>query len=285
MEIRKLSASAGAEWLLGGFGLLRRSPFGLGGLGALYGVLAVLMSLAMERSATLFLVLELVLILVGPLIVAGMVYAASRVDAGASAEPGHLLQGVREGKVASLLATLLPQLALTIVAVLLLVVLVGAQQLMQLGEMIEHVQAKPDPQLLNAIPFGRLMLWALLVCIGGLIIGFFTFIATPEIMLGGSRAWDAMQMSFRACVRNLSAVIVFLVLTAIAAMAVYIPVMIVGGIAALIAGKFAMQVVVQLLSSAVLMPVVIGAMYFAWKQMAGRSASTPVQPPIDQLQA
>ena len=30
MEIRKVPASAGAEWLLGAFHLLRKSPVGLG---------------------------------------------------------------------------------------------------------------------------------------------------------------------------------------------------------------------------------------------------------------
>ena len=41
-QLRKLPASAGAEWVLGGFGLLRRSPLGLGALGALWGLLASL---------------------------------------------------------------------------------------------------------------------------------------------------------------------------------------------------------------------------------------------------
>ena len=35
MEIRKVPASAGAQWLLETFGLLRKSPFGFGALGLL----------------------------------------------------------------------------------------------------------------------------------------------------------------------------------------------------------------------------------------------------------
>ena len=277
MEIRKLSASAGAEWLLGGFGLLRRSPFGLGAMGALYGALALLLSLAATRNVSLFMLLELVLILIGPLLIAGMVYAESRVDAGERAEPGQLLQGVREGKVVPLLATLLPQIALTITAVLLLFAMVGPQQLLEMGQTVERMQqqATPDPELLRALPFGRLALWLLLVCIAAIVTSFFTFIAVPDIMLSGTRAWDAMRMSFRACLRNLPALIVFFILTMIAAMAVYIAVMLVGLVFRAVLGEFAMQAVVQLLSTAVLMPVVTGAMYFAWKQMTGRDASTP----------
>ena len=102
-------------------------------------------------------------------------------------------------------------------------------------------------------------------------------------MLAGSRAWDAMRMSFRACVRNLPALIVFFVLTMIAAMAIYFAVMLVGLVFRAAFGDFAMQAVVQLLSTAVLMPVVTGAMYFAWKQMAGRIAVPAA--PVDQIQA
>ena len=285
MEIRRLPASAGAEWLLGGFGLLRRSPFGLGAMGALYGALAVLLSLAAARNVSLFMSLELLLVLIGPLLIAGMVFAASRVDAGGQAEPGQLLQGVREGKVVSLLATLLPQVALTILAVLLLVALVGPQQLVQMGEAVERLQgqATPDPELLRSLPFGRLALWLLLVFVAAITTSFFTFVAVPDIMLAGSRAWDAMRMSFRACVRNLPALIVFFILTMIAAMAIYFAVMLVGLVFRAAFGDLAMQAVVQLLSTAVLMPVVTGAMYFAWKQMVGRIA-VPTEP-VDQIQA
>ncbi len=285
MEIRRLPASAGAEWLLGGFGLLRRSPFGLGAMGALYGALAVLLSLAATRDVSLFMALELLLVLIGPLLIAGMVFAASRVDAGGQAEPGQLLQGVREGKVVSLLATLLPQVVLTILAVLLLVVVIGPQQLMQMGDAVEKLQgqATPDPELLRSLPFGRLALWLLLVFVAAIATSFFTFVAVPDIMLSGSRAWDAMRMSFRACVRNLPALIVFFILTMIAAMAIYFAVMLVGLVFRAAFGDFAMQAVVQLLSTAVLMPVVTGAMYFAWKQMVGRIAVPAA--PIDQLQA
>src|SRR3546814_12288570 len=57
-DARKVPASAGAEWLLGGFGLLRKAPLGLGLLGALYGVLALVMGMSAQRSVGLFMVLE-----------------------------------------------------------------------------------------------------------------------------------------------------------------------------------------------------------------------------------
>lgn len=56
-DIRKVPASAGAEWLLGGFGLLRRSPLGLGLLGVIYGAIALLLPWSMSVNMTLFMAL------------------------------------------------------------------------------------------------------------------------------------------------------------------------------------------------------------------------------------
>ena len=269
-DVRKVSASAGAEWLLGGFRLLRQSPVGFGTLGLVYGLIALVVSLSAEKSAPLFALLELVLVVIAPMLIGGMVFAARTIDEGGHAAPDHLLQALREGKVARLLATLLPQIAALVLCVLLLVVMVGGgdglQQMMQTVAQMQ-AQARPDPALAATLPIGRLMLWLLLVCVVGIVAGFFTFVAAPEIMFTDSSAFDAMGRSFRACVRNLPALIVFFVLTVIAALAVYIAVMLVALVVRLFAGAMAMQVVAQLLSTAVLMPVIAGAMYIGWKQM------------------
>jgi membrane-anchored glycerophosphoryl diester phosphodiesterase (GDPDase) len=123
--------------------------------------------------------------------------------------------------------------------------------------------------MVAALPVGRLMLWMLLVLVIGVVTSFFTFVAIPEIMFSESTAVDAMRHSFQACARNLLALIVFVVLTLIAVVGIYIAVMIVAVFAKLIAGQQAMDVVAQLLATAVLMPVLTGAMYQAWKQMLG----------------
>lgn len=275
-DVRKVPAAAGAEWLLGGFRLLRQSPLGLGLLGAIYGAIALLVPWSMGVSRTLFLVLELLLLVLGPVLIGGLVYAARSVDGGGSAVPAQLLQGLREGKVARLLATLIPQIAAVLVCALLLVLMIGADGLAQMAQTIERLQAqaKPDPALVSALPLGRLMLWMLLVLVIGVITSFFTFIAVPEIMFTDSNALDAMRRSFRACVRNLPALIVFTVLTLIAVIAIYVAVMMVAVLVKLAAGEQAMQIVAQLLATAILMPVLTGAMYHAWKQMlAGDGAA------------
>ena len=280
-DVRKVPASAGAEWLLGGFGLLRKAPLGLGLMGVIYGVIAVLVAKSAEQDMTLFLLAELVLVLIGPLLLGGFIYAARSVDQGGKAEPGLLLQGVRSGRSARLLAMLLPQVAALLVCVVLLFLLVGGTELTQMAQAMERIQgqAAPDPALMSGFPVGRLMLWLVLVFIVGMVASFFTFVAVPEVMFTESGALEAMKRSFRACVRNLSAFIVFLVLTVIAVIALYIAIMIVGIVVKLAAGTTAMEVVVQLLAMAVFMPLVTGAMYFAWKQMlAGGSDAAAAAP-------
>jgi hypothetical protein len=268
-DVRKVPASAGAEWLLGGFRLLRQAPFGLASLGAIYGVIALLVPLSVQVNTTLFLFLELLLVMLGPVLTGGMIYAAHCVDGGGRALPAHLLQGLRDGKAPRLLATLIPQLLAVLVCALLLVLLIGGESLAQMAQAVQTMQnqAHPDPALVSGLPIGRLLLWMLLALCIGVVTSFFTFMAVPEIMLTDSRAWDAMRRSFRACIRNLPALAVFLVLAVISVLAIYFAVILVAAALRMLLGEWAMQVMTQLLATAVLMPVLTGAMYFAWKQM------------------
>lgn len=271
MEVRKVRPSAGAEWLLGGFALLKRSPLGLGLLGAIFGVLAGTASIMATRGTQLFALAELAMLLLGPLLVAGMVYAAREVDQGRAATPGQLLQGLREGKAPRLLATLLPQIAAALLIALLVVLVIGPHDLQQMVQALEKLQgqANPDPALVRQIPAGRLLLLIVVAIVIGVGAGFFTFLAVPDMMFTPHGAFAAMGRSFRACVNNVPALIVFYLLLMVSALALWIAVAVVALIVRLVAGDQAMQVVAQLLLMAVLMPVVTGAMYHAWKSMLG----------------
>ena len=275
MDVRKVRPGAGAEWLLGGFALLRRSPRGLGLLGAIFGVLAGLAAAMANRSASLFALVEVAMLLVGPLLIAGMVYAAREVDEGRAATPAQLLQGLREGKAPRLLATLLPQIAAAILIALLVVVMIGPDNLQQMMQAMEKLQgqANPDPELMRQIPAGRVLLLVFLAIVIGVGAGFFTFLAVPDMMFTPHGAFAAMGRSFRACVNNVPALIVFYLLLMVSAIALWIAVAMVALIARLVAGDQAMQVVAQVLLMAVLMPVVTGAMYHAWKSLLGGGAA------------
>lgn len=278
-DVNRVPASAGAEWLLGGFALLRKSPLGLGLMGALYGAITLLATLAV-RQMTLFFVIELALALLGPVFMGGLVYAAREVDQGRSAHPRYLVQGLRDGSWPRLLATLLPQLVAMLLVVALLAVLLGPAVVAQFAEAVEKAQgqAAPDPSLFQGFPFGRFALWMLLALVIGILAGFFTFVGLPEIALTPRGAWDAMLRSFRACLRNLPAIFVFFVLAIIAAVAMSLLLMIFTLLVGWIAGDTAAQVLPQLVLMAVLMPVVAGAVYVAWKQLLGPGTDA-VAPP------
>ena len=271
-QIRKVPFNAGAEWLLAGFGLLRKAPLALGLLGVIWGALSMLAAMSGQLWLTF------IVAVLGPILFGGMIYAAREVDQGRSAQPVHLAQGVREGKLPRLLAMLLPQIAALAVLVVLLLVMFGPEQLQQMANVMQELQTNPDPALVESLPTDRMFGWLLLAMVVGVVVGFFTFIAIPDVMFTDRGAFAAMGASFRACVRNLPAFLVMLVLLVIAVVAVYIAVLILGAITNLVAGQAAMQVVVQLLTTAVLMPVAMGTVYTAWKQMLVADAAGDATP-------
>jgi len=275
-QVNQVSASAGAQWLLDGFGALRKAPLGLGLLGAIYGAIALVVAIVASRSPALM-SLQLLMMLVGPLLAGGIVFAVRSVEQGGQAKPSHLLEGFHGGRLGRLLLTLLPNIGALLLCVVLLVVMVGQAALVEMVQVMEQAaaQTQPDPELFSSLPLGRLALWMLLSLLIGIVASFFTFVAIPEIMFTDSGAFAAMGRSFRACLRNLPALIVFIVVTFIAMIAIYIVVMIIGVVARAVGGDLAMNVVTQLLLMAVLMPVMMGAVHSAWKQMLAAGTAAP----------
>ena len=262
-EIRKVPFGAGAEWLLGGFALLRKAPLALGLLGLIWGGLSALASVGGQ------LWLSLLLALAGPILFGGIVYAAREVDQGREASPSHLVQGVRDGKALRLLAMLLPQIAALLLMGVLMLVIVGPEELQHVNQVLLQMQTNPDPQLAESLPAGRLLLWLLAVLVVGVVTGFFTFAAIPEVMFTQRHAFTAMGLSFRACLRNVGALLVMIVLMLIAVFALSLALQLLGLLLAFLLGAKASMFVVQLLLMAVLLPVMGGAVYLAWRQMIG----------------
>lgn len=270
-DIRKVPAGDGAEWLLRGFALLRSAPLALGLLGVIWGGLSALASLSGH------IVPALVMWLLGPVLFAGLIHAAREVDAGRPAKPAHLLQGLREGKALSLLALLIPQVAALILLALLLVAMLGGDQLQQIAQVMEQMQTNPDPELASSLPTGTLSGWLLIAVIVGVIAGFFTFVATPEILYRDRGGFSAMGLSFRACMRNLGALLVMILLLFIAFFALSLAIGLITGLLGLAVGPVAAQFVSQLVMFAVLMPVLAGMVYHAWRRTLG---DAPVPPPV-----
>ncbi len=268
-DIRKVPASAGAEWLLGGFSVLRKAPLALGLLGLIWGGLSAL------ASVTGQLWLNLVMFLLGPILFGGVIYAAREVDLGRPASPQHLLQGLRDGKVLPLLAMLLPQIAALVILALLLLAMIGSEQLQNIVQVMQQMQTNPDPELAKTLPAGRMLGWLLIALVVGVVAGFFTFVAVPEVMFTQRGAFAAMVTSFRACMRNLPALLVMIMLLLIALFAISIAVNLVVLLLALAIGQQPAMFAGQLVLMAVLLPVMGGAIYYAWRQMLGDAAVQP----------
>lgn len=283
-NINKVPASAGAEWLLGGFALLRKAPLALGLLGVIWGLLSMLVVQIIAVDVTLGLLLQFVLALLGPFLFGGLLWAIREVDEGRPALPAHLFREIRMDRALSLLCTLLPQLIAVALLGLLLVAMIGPAELQHLGEVMAKLQetaqsgGQPDPELMRSLPVGRLFLWMLLAFAAVIAVILVTFVAVPDIVFGGRGGFAALGNSFRASLHNLLAVVVFYLLLMVAMLAIIFAVALLSMVAQLIAGPTAGAWVSNLLLMAVLMPLLAGAVYHAWRQMLGGVATAqPVQ--------
>ena len=290
-EIRKVPASAGAQWLIDGFMLLKASPGGLGVMGLLYGIFVAIVVVTAGLVPQATFAVQAVQFIAGPILAGGMVWAAREVMQGRSVGPTAFGEPLRQGKVGALLVMLLPQVALGLLMAVLLVVLVGVDNLQTIAAVMEKMQsmgpgAQPDPALLASLPAGRMLLWLLCVIVLALVLLLMTFVAIPGVMLGGNDGLEALRRSWRAGVRNLPAMLVFVVVLIITLVGMTVLIAIIGAIVKLIAGDIAQVVVSQLVMMAVLVPVMSGAVAAAWQSMLGQGASAvPPALPTGQLQA
>ena len=275
--INKVPAGAGAEWLLGAFALIRKAPLALGLLGVIWGMLSTLAAQTIALNVTFGLLMQLALALLGPLLFAGMLWAVREVDEGRTAAPSHLFHAVRSQYAPSLLATLLPQLLAALVLGILLVAMIGPSGLQNMAEVVAKLQetaqqgGQPNPELMRGLPVGRLFLWLLMLFAAVIAMSLVTFVAVPDIVFGGNGGFAAMGNSFRACVQNLPAMVVFYVLLFIALFALSIGIQLLAMMVQLVAGPVAAMWVTNLLLMAVLMPLMAGAVFYAWRQMLGSS--------------
>ncbi|HEY0198700.1 MAG TPA: BPSS1780 family membrane protein [Rhodanobacter sp.] len=282
-EIRKVPASAGAEWLLTGFSLLKRAPLALGSLGMAWGLVASLVLSVSMLVPALGTLVQLLLLLAGPIFIGGLLWAIREVDEGRAAKPSHLLHGLQEGRAPHLLMSLLPQLVAGLLLGALLLIMIGTSGLQQLSEVMIKINeisssgAQPDPaqieQLAASLPAGRILLWLLLLFVTFAALTLALFVMPPQVMFDRASGTHALRESLRASLRNLPAMLVFFVLAFIAIFAIYFAVMIVALVVGLVAGQAVAVWLAQLLLMAVMMPVFAGAVYAAWKQMFGHATT------------
>src|SRR5690606_31835241 len=287
--IRRLSASAGAQWLLGGFALLKKAPLALGTLGALWGLLGTVVVFMAAVVPALAAALQLLVAIAGPVLFAGLVWAVREVQQGRPALPAHLARGLQGGHVPSLLTTLLPQVVAGITLGVLLLVLVGPDQLQRLSAVSEELNTmaasgvQPTPEqvqeMVAGLPAGRILLWLLLGLCVAVAVGVTVFASVLRTLYVGPPRLAAMGDRLPACLGNLPALAVFTVVTVVALFAVYFAVMLLALLAQAVGGPLFGALVAQVLLMAVVMPLLAGAVLVAWEQLFGGAASSPSSSP------
>lgn len=288
-EIRKVPASTGAQWLIDGFALLKASPSGLGAMGLVYGVFAAVVAGMSFLAPEVGLGLQAIMIIAAPVLSGALVWAAHEVAQGRHVGPASFAEPVRQGKVGALLVTLLPQVVLGLLMAVLLVVLVGAENVQLIASVMEKMQnaqpgTSPDPALIAALPAGRMLLWLACVAVLAVVMFLMMFVAVPGVMLGGLGGVGALRQSLRAGVRNLPAVLVFIGVLLVTMIGISLLASIFGGIVRAIAGQGAQLVVVQMLFASIMTTIASGAVMSAWQSMFGGETAPPPLP-AGQLQA
>jgi hypothetical protein len=273
MTHRTVEPIAGAMWVLNGIKLWWRDPRGLGFFGLLLGVLGILPNLAGILAPSLMMAMQMVSLLASALVVMALFYAAREVDEGRSATPAQLARTLQAGKTGRLLAgVLLPQLAVLVLCTLLLVWMVGVEELQTLGQLMQDLQAgkpMPAPEALAALPFGRFLLW-IIAALGVLIaVGLLTFTLLPDMLFGDVGLLRALQRSVRTCLSNLPAMVVFAIAMTLfgASLIVILPPL--GIVLMPLFGQFGAGLMLNAVFIAILMPIVTNALYLGWKQLLG----------------
>lgn len=300
--INKLPASAGAQWLLDAFALLRRAPLGLASLslaGLFMVLLAIIFGFVVAASGAAFpfplsllpiAVYFLLTLGVPSLVYAGMIWAVSEVAQGRPALLPHLYRGFGHLR-ALLVVTLVPSVGALLAGALLLA-LIGSEGAQQYREVVLKLQeltangAQPDvaqvQALIATLPVVRIFLW-LMACLAiAPFVMCVMLLALPQIVFSDSHGFAAIRNSAVANLRNLPAMIVLVLLLGVLLFAISIFAQVVGFLVQILLGPVAGTLVANMLLVALLMPLLAGVAYSAWKQIFGvpeQAATTPILPP------
>jgi len=289
-EIRKLPASAGAQWLLDTFSLYRRAPLQLARIGLTW----MLVSWVVTLLSTLIpgaagLAVQLMTLAISPIMFGGMLYAVGEIDEGRPGLATHLLQPIRDHRVSHLLVPLAIQVLAVLMLGVLLYLMIGREGFAAFSEVMKRMeeigqsgqQISPDDAaaLVANLPAKRIALWMLLVFVTAIALTLAMFTQPALVVFDRQSGMHALRLSLQGCVENLGAMVVFALLSVIALFCGYIAFVIVIQLAMLIGGPLAAAFIAQLVLTTVLMPLYVGAVYAAWKQMfvhRGSRAAPPI---------
>ncbi len=260
MTAQKVPAGHGWLWISKALDLLKKHPVPFLVMGLIMGVIGIIPVLG-----------GLVLLILGPALIAGTSYAAQQADQGKTPEIGHLFRGFQESdRIGSLIALCIPTVVGAVVAGILVgIFAIGA--VMGAGAGFAD-QLQSNPMLMfTAMGASALILIPLMIIIG-LVVYALTFFAIPRTLLERPDAFANMKDSLAACRSNFGAFIVAVVILLV-------------GVFVLnwIFGLLHLQIIGGILVSTGLYAVLGSTLYFGFREVfggaQGESASASVAPP------
>lgn len=189
MSHQHVPAGNGVQWISSALEIVMKNP-------AVFVVMALI--IAVFGAIPL---INLAMVIIGPALYGGLIYAAARQDRGETAEIGDLFAAFQQpGKIGPMLLLCLPSIAAVVVVVVLSIVLIGGAVLSMIGG---HSTG------LSAAAIGGMVLFIPLALLIGLGVGALLFFAVPRVMLDGIEPFAAFKESLAAVLANLGAVLLF----------------------------------------------------------------------------
>lgn len=237
MSYQSVPAGNGLQWLTEAVQLILKNPAPFALMGLLVAVIAIVPILG-----------GLALLVLAPALYGGIMYAAREQEAGRAVDFQQLFQAFREdGKLGKMILLCLPSIAAGIAIVVLGMVLFGGAILAAMGG------GGSETAVGAGLGFGFLLFVPLALAVG-LASFALTFFATPHVMLGSVETFDAMKTSLKACLANVGATLIFLVV-------------LLGGALVVAMVLIWIPLLGQLAVTTILVPIFCVASYIAWRQV------------------
>ncbi len=268
MDFRTAPAGHGLAWFQGAIRMLDKNPRGL----LMVTLLLVLLDQIPNLLASiqgLSIGLSVLLLLCGPALLAGVMFAIAEADVGRAVSPLHLFEGLRRpgARGPLLLLGAIGLLALLLVGVAVQRIL-GADNLailMQIAEQKLAPQDAPMEKLVGPI-LQALMVAAAVLFV--LLAGW--FFAVPRVMFDGRRAFAAFIESIVACAANVMSMTVYGLMLIVASFVIGLAMAIVAVVCGLFGNAGGILLgVVMIAVYAVVLVVSASGNYLAWREVFG----------------
>jgi hypothetical protein len=299
MNIRKVPAQNGIDWLRRAVNVGGRNPRAVFGAAALffltlYAVAAVAVlpvasrlqgrsTLSLGESLAAGIPLLVALAIATPLLLGGLMHVIHEVERGGAARARDLFATLRQGRARSLMGLGFVQVALNVAGVLLVVLAAGPDYVLDSirvvqgameGKVLEP-REQPNVALLMLLQLVNLLLNYLSVAL--------MLLCVPLIVLSRTSFAESLRVGLRASWLNLApnllGGIVFAIAVLVAAVMVTLVSAVVGGIGAIVHPVLggALALAIWLAFAVVMLVVAVAASYFAWQDMFD-TATPPAAP-------